>query len=273
MIIDAHAHLSPTSYGSFERYLELLAQSDIDGGVVCAGGMLDVRNMNDFVLGVRKPSTTPRNDYVERATRQGPRLHGVACVNPCDRGAAGELSRYLSEGFRGLFVSPLVHPFSFTDDSMVELATLCAERELPVISHNGWRPGANTEDYVRLAKKVPRARFILEHMGAHPVDVEARTAATELSNFYLETSLASFLHIVETVKAAGPSKVIFGSEYPLSHPGVELAKLRFLPITERERDLILGENARALFRLGAGAEGALARPEAASPDLADGPRS
>lgn len=249
MIIDAHAHLSPTSFGSAEHYLNLLRQSDIAEGIVCPGGMLDVRNMNDFVFGGAPPNATPGNDYVARAVAQSPTLHGVACVNPCDPASVEALARYLDQGFCGLLVSPLIHPFTFADDRMIELATLCAEREAPVISHNGWRPGANTPDFVKLARKVPGATFILEHMGAPPADVEARAAAAELSNFFLETSLGSYLHIVETVKVAGATKVLFGSEFPLSHPLVELSKVLLLPISEREREMILGGNARELFRL------------------------
>lgn len=250
MIIDAHAHLSPTSFGSAENYLKLLRDSGIEKGVVCAGGMLDVRKMNDFVFGSSAPNRAPRNEYVDRSVRQNPELFGVAFVDPADPEAPAELERCLDQGYRGLFVSPLIHRFSFTDDRMIELCKLCGERDLPVISHNGWRPGANTADYVKLARAVPRARFVLEHMGAPPADVEAREAAAELANFYLETSLGSYLHIVETLKATGPSKIVYGSEYPLSHPGVELAKVLFLPLSERERDMVLCENARHLFQLG-----------------------
>jgi uncharacterized protein len=51
------------------------------------------------------------------------------------------------------------------------------------------------------------------------------------------------------VKKAGAHKVIFGSEYPLSHPAVELKKILLLPITEAERERILSENIRELLRL------------------------
>lgn len=249
MIIDAHAHLSDTPFGSTEGYLDLLQQSHIERGVVCAGGMLDVRKMNDFVFGAKTPARLPSNRYVERALRSSPALAGVAFVDPYDPGAAAELTRCLDLGFRGLFLSPLIHPFSFTDARVVELCVLCGERDLPVVSHNGWRPGANTADFAALARKAPRARFLLEHMGAPPADVEARDAATELPNFYLETSLGSYLHIVETLRTAGASKIVFGSEYPLSHPGVELAKILHLPVSEREMDLLLGGNAIDLFQL------------------------
>lgn len=250
MIIDAHAHLSATSYGATEQYLQVLRDSGIDQAVVCPGGMLDVRKMNDFVFGPKKPDTTPRNDYVGQSARAHPVLHPFACVDPTSPEAPAQLEALLQQGFKGLLVSPLVHRFTFLDDAMGELAALCGEHGAPVVSHNGWRPGANTADYVQLARRFPRTPFILEHMGAPPADVEAASAAAELDNFFLETSLGSYLHVVETVKQAGASKVLFGSEYPLSHPALELKKVLLLPITEGEREQILGGNIRGLLGLG-----------------------
>ena len=249
MIIDAHAHVSPTTYGSTEQYLELLSQSGIDQAVICPGGMLDVRKMSEFVSGQKKPDAVPKNDYVDQCVHSSPRLIGMACVDPCAPRAAEKLEQYLEQGFRGLMVSPLVHPFSFTDDSMAGLAVLCGEHGVPIISHNGWRPGANTADYVQLARSFPRTNFILEHMGALPTDGEAAHAAAGLDNFFLETSLSSYLHVVETVKKAGASKVLFGSEYPLSHPALEMRKVLLLPISDAERERILGGNIRELLHL------------------------
>lgn len=249
MIIDAHAHVSPTTYGATEQYLKVLRQSGIEQAVICPGAMLDVRKMSEYVSGQKKPDAIPKNDYVSQSVQSSPMLIGMACVDPCDPQAAEKLEQYLEKGFRGLMVSPLVHKFSFPDDNMAALATLCGERGVPIISHNGWRPGANTADYVLLARKFPRTNFILEHMGALPTDVEAANAAAELDNFFLETSLSSFLHVVETVKMTGASKVIFGSEYPLSHPALELRKVFLLPLSDREREQILGGNIRGLLHL------------------------
>ncbi|WP_437680076.1 amidohydrolase family protein [Sorangium sp. So ce131] len=248
MIIDAHAHVSPTSYGSTENYLEQLRQGGIQGGVICPGGMLDVRQFNAYITGKSKPDVVPKNDYVDRSLRSNPALYGLVCVDPCAPDATEVAARYLKSGFRGLMVTPLVHKFSFGDDVMAPLASLCGEHEAPIYSHVAFRPGANTCDYVALARRFPKTPFILEHMGAGHVDNEASAAAAELDNLFLETSLSSYLQILLSVKQAGASKVIFGSEYPLSHPAAELQKVLLLPISEGERDKILCGNIRALIR-------------------------
>ncbi|HSN99890.1 MAG TPA: amidohydrolase family protein [Candidatus Nanopelagicales bacterium] len=252
MIIDAHAHVSPTSYGSAEPYLEQLARAGIQHGVVSPGGMIDVRQMGAYISGKLKPDLVPKNDYVAESLRLYPWLYGFACVDPRAPDAAGELERHLDRGLRGLMVSPLVHGFSFGDEALAPLVELCSDREAVIVSHVAFRPGANTIDYIKLARRFPRARFMLEHMGGGPADDLATAGAAELDNLFLETSLGNYLHILESVKRAGAGKLIFGSEFPLSHPAAELEKIRLLPIPERERDRILGGNIRELLRIDIG---------------------
>ncbi|EYF01226.1 amidohydrolase family protein [Chondromyces apiculatus] len=249
MIIDAHAHVSPTTYGSAELYLQQLAQGGIERGVISPGGMLDVRHMGDYIRGERKPEPVPKNEYIDEGLRLSQGLYGFACVDPCAPGAGETLERFFQKGFRGLMISPLVHRFGFGDEVLAPLIEICAAHEAPICSHVAFRPGANTDDYVKLARRYPRTPFMLEHMGAGPADTEASAAAATLDNLFVETSLGSYLHIQETVKRAGASKVIFGSEFPLSHPAVELQKLLLLPITGSERDKILGGNIRDLLRI------------------------
>jgi uncharacterized protein len=249
-IIDAHAHVSPTSHGSTENYLEQLRRGGIHQGVICPGGMIDVRRMNDFIAGKSKPEAVPKNEYVAESVHSHPNLFALACVDPTAEHAAQELERLLRAGRLGLMISPLVHKFSFGDESVAALAALCGHYQVPIYSHVAFRPGANTEEYVQLARRFPQTNFVLEHVGMGHADEQAAAAAAELDNFFVETSLANYLHVLGTVKRAGATKVLFGSEYPLSHPAVELQKILLLPITEGEREQILGGNVRNLLRIG-----------------------
>jgi uncharacterized protein len=249
MIIDAHAHVSATSQGATELYLKQLEVGGIQQGVICPGGMIDVQRMNDYVVGKAKPSTVPRNDYVDDALNKYPQLHGLGCVNPLDPGAVEELERLFVAGRRGLMITPIVHPFSFGDPEVAALASLCADHDVPLYSHVAYRPGALTSDFLNLARQFPKTNFILEHMGMGPSDELAAIAAAEVDNFFVESSLCSYLQALNTVKKAGVTKILFGSEYPLSHPALELEKILLLPVSDDERDKILSGNARALLGL------------------------
>lgn len=250
MIIDAHAHISPTDYGSSDIYLSQLKDCNIDLGVVVPGGMLDVRKMTGYITGSAKPeSLAPNNPYVEEACRANPALCGFVCVNPHDRDAAEVLEKSFKLGSRGLKLSPLTHQFSFAGRAVAALAACCGDYGYPMYSHVVYSPGASSTRFIALARQFPKTNFIIGHMGFGPADHEALEAAAELENFFLETSTGNFLIIKEAVKRAGPGKLIFGSEFPLSHPGAELKKILLLDLAEGQREKILGNNIRALLRL------------------------
>ena len=73
-------------------------------------------------------------------------------------------------------------------------------------------------------------------------------------NVYGDTSgVRRFDYIVQAVGRAGPHKVLFGSDGPWLHPGVEIEKIRLLGLPRKQEDLILGGNAvRLLTRVRTG---------------------
>jgi len=112
LIVDGHAHLSPTDYGNVEAYVRLLRQEGIDRGVVVPGGMVDVRRMTDYVTGKRKPDNpVPNNDYLQECCQAEPSLHWFACVNPHDSDALDALEQQFRRGSSGLKLPP--SPTSF----------------------------------------------------------------------------------------------------------------------------------------------------------------
>lgn len=248
MIIDAHAHLSPSDYGHVGLLLAQLAESGVDGAVVVPGGMMDVRRMTDYITGQAQPeSPIPNNAYVgECVQAHGRRLLGFCCVDPHSPGAVETLEAAFTEGFRGLKLSPLSHQFSFASKAVAELAACCAEHGYPVYTHVLYSPGASTARFVALARDFPKANFILGHTGFGPADQEGLAAAATMDNFFLESSTGNFLHLQEAVRRAGPAKLIYGSEFPLSHPKAELEKILLLKVGEEDRLRILGGNIATL---------------------------
>jgi uncharacterized protein len=251
MIIDAHAHLSETSYGNIDIYRSQLREAGIEQAVIVPGGMMDVRKMTDYITGRAKAENpVPNNQYVAKicSAAKG-KFAGFICLNPHEPDTLSNLENGFKQGFRGLKLSPMSHEFSFASKAVADLAACCGEYGFPVYSHVVFSPGASTARFVALARQFPKTNFILGHMGFGPADQEGLVATIELDNFFLETSTGSFLHIQEAVRKAGPHKIIFGSEFPLSHPGAELKKIELLKLSNAEEERILQRNIEALLGL------------------------
>ena len=250
-MIDAHAHLSNTSYGNIEIYLQQLQEAGVDQAVVVPGGMMDVRKMTDYVIGKSKPENlVPDNAYVLQCCRSHQdTLKGFMCIDPHAQDALRQLEQGHKEGFRGLKLSPMTHQFSFAGKPVADLVSACGNYGFPVYSHVLFSPGAATAKFAALAKQFPKVNFILGHMGFGPADQDGLEAAAKLNNFFLETSTGNYLHLKEAAQKAGPSKLIYGSEFPLSHPKAELEKVMLLGLNGDAQDRILGKNIAELLGL------------------------
>jgi predicted TIM-barrel fold metal-dependent hydrolase len=64
-----------------------------------------------------------------------------------------------------------------------------------------------------------------------------------LPNLYVDTSgVRRFDYLVDSIRRAGANKVLFGSDGPWLHPGLELRKIQLLGLAPAEERLVLGGN-------------------------------
>jgi predicted TIM-barrel fold metal-dependent hydrolase len=127
-----------------------------------------------------------------------------------------------------------------------------------------------------LAPQYPAVNFIIPHLGSFGDDWRAHQQVIDLlirfPNVYADTSgVRRFDYLVQAVKRAGPRKIIFGSDGPWLHPGLELHKIRLLGLPSDAEALILGGNALRIMRtarvgLAAGLASKHFRPEARRSD-------
>jgi hypothetical protein len=104
-----------------------------------------------------------------------------------------------------------------------------------------------------LAPQFPDVNFIIPHLGSFGDDWRAHQLVIDqlvrYPNVYSDTSaVRRFDYIVEAIQRAGPRKLLFGSDGPWLHPGVELHKIRLLGLSRRSEALVLGENILRLLR-------------------------
>lgn len=98
-----------------------------------------------------------------------------------------------------------------------------------------------------LAREFPDVDFVIPHLGSFADDWAAQADFTrilaEYPNLYTDTSGVRRFDLLRTaVRRAGPHKVLFGSDGPWLHPGLELAKVELLSLPPDDRSLVLGGN-------------------------------
>ncbi len=104
-----------------------------------------------------------------------------------------------------------------------------------------------------LAAEYPDVDFIFPHLGSFADDWAAQVAFVDHlvrhPNIYTDTSgVRRFDVLLDAVRRAGPGKILFASDGPWLHPGLELAKVRLLGLEPQAEKLILADNFLRLVR-------------------------
>jgi uncharacterized protein len=190
---------------------------------------------------------TKANAAVARIVAAAPaRLVGFAYVHARrDAGRVDAMLQHAIEGFgfRGIKVH-------FRDAPITREICAAARRfRVPVL----YDVGGEASRVEMLAPQYPDVDFIIPHLGSFADDWRAHVQLIDqlvrFPNVYTDTAgVRRFDYLVEAVRRAGPRKVLFGSDGPWLHPGVELAKIRMLGLPTHAEQLICGGNLLRLIR-------------------------
>ena len=104
-----------------------------------------------------------------------------------------------------------------------------------------------------ISPQYPDVNFIVAHLGSNTDDFRAHQQVVDqlarYPNVYADTSgVRQFDYIVRAVRTAGCRKILFGSDGPWLHPGVEIQKIRLLGLPPQKEAQILGGNILRLLR-------------------------
>ena len=107
-----------------------------------------------------------------------------------------------------------------------------------------------------LARDYPDVAFIVPHLSSFGENWRAQMAFLDrleaYPNLHTDSSGVRYFDLLARVVArCGPHKLLFGTDGPWLHPGVELAKIRALQLNPFDERLVLGENFLRLTGMGA----------------------
>ena len=234
MIIDCHCHAGQgdgltgpwDTAAPLEQYLLQAARAGIQRTVLFAAFHSDYAVANRQVARIV-------------ASRPG-RFYGFAFIHPeHDRGRVATLvdTAVRHYGFCGI----KVHRY----DARItrEICEAARAYALPVL----YDVMGEVSTVELLAREYPDVRFIIPHLGSFADDWRAQLALIDHlvrhPNVWTDTSgVRRFDLLEQAVRRAGARKILFGSDGPWLHPGVELAKVLALRLPPAQERLVLGGN-------------------------------
>lgn len=240
MIIDGHCHAGKgdgltgpwDTSAPLGDYLRRAAAAGIDRTVIFAAFTSDYRSANRQVaaLVARAPS----------------RLLGFVFVHPArDRGRVASMvaEGVVRHGFCGIKAHRHDAPITR------EVCEAARRFALPVL----YDVMGDVAPVELLATEYPDVPFIIPHLGSFADDWRAQVALIDHlvrhPNVFTDTAGVRRFDVLEqAVRRAGARKIIFGSDGPWLHPGLEMAKVRALSLPPAEERLVLGGNLQRLLR-------------------------
>lgn len=281
MIIDFHTHVFPDAIaaravdklrasshtraftdGTVSGLRASMAKAGIDASVVLpvATSAKQVQHVNDASIQMN-----------ERAGETG--VCSFGCMHPDYPDWHDELARIAGAGLKGVKVHPPYQGVDFDDLRYLRVLNRCGELGLIVVTHAGLDvglPGAEQaapEKILRAVKAVGPVKLALAHMGGWRCWKRVEDLLTG-TGVYLDTSFslgpmtpgddgfypdeeslrrlneADFLRMI---RLFGADHILFGTDSPWDDQAAQLQKIRALPLSEEEIELICGGNAQRLL--------------------------
>ncbi len=266
MRVDVHTHVWP------ERISRVVLQAMVRnfGFEAIAPNTVDGVKAHMRKSGVDKSvvlGVVERSDQVQRANDwlisiQDAMLVPFGAMHPDLEDKAAEVRRLRQSGIKGIKLHPMVNGFYPDDLRMFQVYEEMGETMVLEI-HSGRLPHtrsgepiyASPERIMNVVRQFPRLKVIALHLGGFYMLDEAERELIGRENVLIDTTWPPSLREIasETLTAIinkhGAHKVCFGTDFPLASQAADTEYILSLPISDGDKERILGENARELIGL------------------------
>ena len=177
----------------------------------------------------------------------GIHIHPAYVKESCE-----ELEKYHRLGVRliGELV-PYMHgwgPVGYVHEGLDEILALAAELSMVVSFHS---MNARADEYEML-KRNPKNIFVGAHPSEKPTYLRHMEWMEEFPNYHLDlsgTGLFRYSMLTAGVNRVGAERFLFGTDYPVCSPAMNIAGVEYERISESDKELIFHGNAERLLGL------------------------
>ena len=258
-IIDSHCHIYPDKIAekaseNTGHFYDLPAS--LDGKISTLLEHGKKAGIEHFI--VQSVATTPKqvssiNNFIaESVASSDGHFTGLGTLHPDSEDMEADVNEILALGLKGVKLHPDIQKIAIDDPKMKEIYRLC-EGRLPMLLHTGdYRYDfSNPNRMMPILEQYPDLTVIGAHFGGWSIWEEATEKLCKYKNFLVDCS--SSLYAISPEKANelihvyGVERVLFGTDYPLWKPEIEIERFMQIELTEKEREDIFHNNAAKLF--------------------------
>ena len=258
-IIDSHCHIYPDKIAqkasdATGHFYDLPAS--LDGKISTLLEHGERAGIEHFV--VQSVATTPHqvssiNRFIAEAVAQsGGRFTGLGTLHPDSEDMAADVDEIIALGLKGVKLHPDIQKVQLDDPRMHKMYELC-EGRLPMLIHTGDSryDNSNPNRMIPILEKYPNLTVIGAHFGGWSVWEEATEKLCGYKNFLVDCSSSLYAITPEKAKELimiyGVHRVLFGTDYPLWTPEIEIERFMKIDLSDEQREDILYNNAAKLF--------------------------
>ena len=262
MIIDAHAHIFPdkiaekavAGIGSFYGELTMMNKNGSAETLIKTGEAAGVSKFIVQSVATVSAQVEGINNFISECVKKYPdKFIGFAAMHPDYENVEAEIDRAVSLGLKGVKLHPDFQNFRIDDKRAMKIYEVI-EGRLPLLIHMGdsrynW---SKPEMLVKVLEAFPKLDVIGAHFGGWS---EWDRAEKILGGKRFWTDTSSSLYAMtperarELIDAYGAENVMFGTDFPMWTAESELERFNKIPLSGREREMILHENAERLLGL------------------------
>jgi predicted TIM-barrel fold metal-dependent hydrolase len=262
-IVDFHTHVFPDDLAA--RAIEKLRSNSpesvnhTDG---TAAGLISSMKKNGISHSVLLPIATKPSqvDVINQTctTQRSDHFIPFGTIHPSTEKPEEVITFLKNNGIKGIKLHPEYQDFYITDPKLFPIYEQLAAEKIVLLFHAGKDPGPFTCDHAlpsamrTICKQFPDLTIVAAHLGGWKVwdDVEHYLCGLPL---YFDTSAVSGLinpaQFTRIVQKHGAEHILFGTDSPWFDQGDSLRWHLKLPLSDSDKECILGKNASRLLNL------------------------
>ncbi len=258
-IIDSHCHIYPDKIAekasmNTGRFYDI--DMNFDGKLDTLHRVGTEAGIDHYII--QSVATKPEqvssiNHFIADSVKaSGGRMTGLGTLHPDSSDMKKDVEELISLGLRGVKLHPDIQGFKIDDYRCLTIYELC-EGRLPILMHTGDKryDFSNPNRLCPVLEIYKDLTVIAAHFGGYSVWQEAGEKLPKYDNLLVDCSSCFFAmtddEIKKYIELYTPSRVLFGTDYPMWEPKSEIERLLSLGLSESEYEMIFHENAERTF--------------------------